>query len=251
MLFSELNYQVIDSLVSISLWTIYCYIIQITFPIESFSTSTKRCKFNFKVSQDNYHKIIRNIVCWTHNILFFVFFGFYQLDSDILNILCLSSIGFYMFDTGYNILFDERNISNMIFIYHHIVAYMMFIIIPTNIEKYLTILLFNEISNIFLYPSYHYIKLYDFYNKNKNEIIKRILNQEEYRDILDYENKSKNIIGNLKFITAVWYSVFRIGWNFLFFMDTTIDHVLDYFIVILMMISFIWSYFIIKGTLKK
>lgn len=246
----QMKYNIASSLFSAFIWHIYMKILENTVSKRFFDTSTPAKNFVFAVSRYNHAKILRNIVSWTHNILFLYLGTLYWLSKISFSYVSFVSIGYYLFDLWLILYKDPKNLTNSIFILHHIIAYLMFAVLPTNPTKYITIISMAEISNIFLYPSYHYLKVFDNFYKNRT----RLLIEPDYQrhiDLLYYRAHAFGTINNLKLLNAFWYSIFRVGWNLYFFMNTTLDHSIDYMIVFLMFISFVWSYHIIKNTFSS
>jgi hypothetical protein len=252
----DIQLQFVNTLYSFGLWIIYWKLLYIVKP-SYFNTETKYKNYKFVMNYVTYIKILRNIISWTHNVLFFIFWCiyYYKQDNQSLNILSLSSIGYYIFDFLYIIVNEKMNISNKLYVYHHIVAYLMLLYNQVNPAKYVLILYMNEISNILLYPCYHLLKLNEPFHKIKSEVWTNINNKDlevnKRMELIHYVKKVGKQEKILKLMTSIWYAIFRIGWNGYFFINTTLDNLVDYLLTGLMFVSFVWSFMILKGTFTK
>lgn len=104
------------------------------------------------------NKISRNITCFTHTCLGVCLSGYYQVSYSPTTFFLMSTVssGYFLFDIWYNIKYDSRTISNLIYIYHHLVA--LFILNKSSEYQIYKILFWAEISNIPMYIVYHYMK---------------------------------------------------------------------------------------------
>ena len=107
------------------------------------------CMFNFFNKYTNNHKLSRNYCSSIHIIccLFLPILKYYYNNDYYYKINVLISIGYFIFDSIYILLYNNYNVFNLCMLYHHI-AISYLVSFDHNIYKTDTNLLLGEISNI-------------------------------------------------------------------------------------------------------
>ena len=167
-------------------------------------------------------KLNRNLISGIHcyfNIILTTISIFYS-SNIVFSLAIFNSIGYFLYDLVYIL---RKGLNEYGYIVHHILSlvflgYLLSLEIQ-NSFRYFILLFIGELSNIFIYPVYHLIQ-----TDSKNQIVEK-----------------------LKWWQALTYTGFRLYGFPLYVLITGLEHnILVYSLMIIYLMSFMWSYKIIS-----